>query len=234
MTNRPTLTALILLLIALPASGEPPPGIHVSGRGTLEVAPDMGYVSLHARREGEDATTLKAELDEVVREVLRLAGRLDVAERDVTATAVSITPRYRRRADETVVDGLIATRSISITLRDLGAFGDLLNGALTLGINNVDPIRLDTSQREQLEDEALALAMEDARREAGRVAAGFTVNLGAVSDVQVGMHAPRPVEAARGAMALMADGGSDFSPGVIRIERSLEATFAILGTAESR
>jgi uncharacterized protein YggE len=223
------LALLSLVLLAGPSWADVNTGIHVNGRGTIEVAPDMGYVRLHARREGNDAEVLKAALDEVVREVLRLTRRLDIEERDVTATAVTINPRYRRRDNESVVDGLIAVRTISITLRDLDRFGDLLNESLALGINNLDPIRMDSSRREDLENEALALAMVDAQQEATRVAEGFSVTLGSVTDVHVGAHSVRPTERVM-ATAAMRDGGGDFSPGLLRIERSIQATFAILGS----
>jgi len=218
--------AVLLCVTGLPARADMPAGIHVSGRGTLEVEPDMGYVQLQARKEGMDAGSLKRDLDKIVRDVLTLSKRLGIAERDVTATAVSINPRYQRRDDEMVVSGLTASRSIQVTLRDLDRFGDLLNGALDLGINNLDPIRLDTSERAALEDRALALAMEDATREATQVAAGFGVALGAVSDVSVEQHSAQPKEMRM--MAMADTGGGDFSPGVITIERFVMATFSII------
>jgi uncharacterized protein YggE len=223
-----SIVACLALATSLPAAAEIPPGIHVSGRGSLEVEPDMGYVSLHVRREGTSAASLKQEVDGVVGEVLERLGRLQIAERDVTATALSINPRYRRRADEMVVEGLIATRTVNVTLRELDRFGDLLRESLAAGVNNLDPIRLDTSRREELEDEALELAMADAKREAARVAAGFSVTPGPVSDVQVGSHSPRPVLQETAAMAMRADSSMPISPGVIRIERFVQATFAIM------
>jgi len=216
---------LMLMLISQSLAADPLNGIHVTGRGTLEIPPDMGYVTLNVRREGSSAETLKSELDAVVREVLALTRRLSIAARDVTATAVRINPRHRRRDNETVVDGLVATRTINVTLRDLDRFGDLLNESLALGINNVQPMRLDSSERDELEDQALDLAMEDARQEAARIAAGFSVPLGPVTNVQASGHSPRPQEFVRA--AAMADSGGDFSAGVIRIERSLQVTFAI-------
>lgn len=216
---------LLMAALSTTAAAETPVGIHVSGRGTLDVAPDMGQVVLHVRREGTRASALKAELDEVVAAVLKLTRTLQIEQRDVTATALSITPRYQRRDNESVVEGLVASRQIEITLRDLDRYGDLLNESLALGVNNTDPIRLDSSERATLEDQALELAMADARAEAGKIAAGFEVQLGPVTDVQVGSHSPRP-EALR-SMA-MDSGSSDFSPGVIRIERFITATFAIL------
>lgn len=208
---------------AVPPS--PAGGIHVYGQGTLELEPDMGRVQFHVRREGSEADVLTAELNRVVATVIDLAKQFGIEERDIQATSLSITPRYQRRGDETVVDGLIATRSIDLLLKDLSVFPALLGEALASGVNNVDPIRLDSSERTAREDEALTLAMEDAKAEAARVAAGFDVQLGPVSDVQVGAHSPRP-EAAMRAVAF-ADGGGGFNTGVIRIERSVNVTFSI-------
>jgi uncharacterized protein YggE len=226
-----TLFAFVITLFTLLGSGcteaaQPGSngGIQVSGQGTLEVAPDMGRVSLHVRREGPDAALLTDTLNTVVADLIALAKKLGIAERDITATALSINPRYRRRGDETVADGVVASRSMELVLRDLDKFIELMNEALALGANNVDPIRVDTSEREALEDEALSLAMEDAKAEAARVADGFGVTLGPVTSVTVGAHSPRP-EAMR-AMSY-ADSAPAFSAGLIRIDRTLNATFAI-------
>jgi len=214
-----------LVLVSAPAFAQIE-GIHVSGHGSVEVEPDMGHVQLHVRREGPNAADLGKELDDVVRAILELAKELGIDQRDVTAAAISINPRHRRRNDEMVVDGLIATRTIALKLRDLDRFGTLMNRSLSLGVNNVDPIRLDTSRRDELENQALELAMNDAQAEAGRVANGFSIALGPVIDVQVGGHAPRPQAA--GAMLMRESSGMGaFSPGVIRIDRYVQATYAI-------
>ena len=199
-------------------------GIQVSGQGSIEAVPDMGRVTLHVRREGSDAAALTATLNQVTADLIAMAGKLGIADRDITATALTISPRYRRRGDETVADGVVASRSMELLLRDLDRFIDLMNQALALGANNVEPIRLDTSQRQALEDQALELAMADAKAEAGRVADGFGVQLGPVTSVVVGAHSPRP-EAMR---SMMADSAASFSAGVIQINRTLSATFTIV------
>jgi uncharacterized protein YggE len=125
-----------------------------------------------------------------------------------------------------VVDGLIATRTIALKLRKLDRFGALMSRSLALGVNNVDPIRLDTSRREELENQALELAMTDAQAEAERVAKGFSIALGDVIDVQIGGHAPRPQAAGAMLMRESSTAGA-FSPGIIRIDRYVQATFAI-------
>ncbi len=201
-------------------------GIHVNGQGTLEVEPDMGTLRLHARREGNEAPVLTVQLNDVVARVIDLAKRFGIEDRDIQATSLSITPRYQRRGDETVVEGLIATRSVDLTLKDLTRFPELLSEALASGVNNVDPIRLDSSRRADLEDQALTLAMADAKTEAARVAAGFDVVLGPVTEVHVGSHSPRPEAVMRSAAFADSSAGS-FSTGVITIERSVNVTFSI-------
>ncbi len=198
-------------------------GIQVSGQGTIEVVPDIGSVTLHVRREGSDAAALTGTLNEITANLIRMAQELGIEDRDITATALAINPRYRRRGDETVADGVVASRSMVLVLRDLDTFIELMNQALALGANNVEPIRLDTSEREALENQALTLAMEDAKAEAARVADGFGVRLGPVTNVIVGAHSPRPEM-----RAMMADSAPSFSAGVIQISRSLSATFEIL------
>ncbi len=205
-------------------------GIHVSGQGSLEVEPDMGYVSMHVRREGSDPAELRRDIDKVVRAILKLVRNLKIAESDVTTAALSINPRYRRRDSETVVDGVIATQTILITLRDLDLFGRLLNRSLAEGVNNVDPIRLDTSRRVELENQALEVAMKDAREEAARVALGLDLRLGQALNVQVVSHSPRPQMAL---MEMRSAGNSDtFNPGLIRVQRNVQVTFAIDSTSQ--
>ena len=231
MTSRSALLSFAIALLAILGSGcteaaQPTVngGISVNGQGSIEVEPDMGRVTLHVRREGEDGSALTQSLNQVTADLIALAQEFGIDKRDITATALSISPRYRRRGEETVTDGVVASRNVTLTLRDLDRFMDLMNQALALGANNVEPIRLDTSKREQLENQALSLAMEDAKAEAARVADGFGVSLGAVTSVVVGAHSPRP-EAMR---SMMAESAATFSAGVIQINRSLSATFAIL------
>ncbi len=70
-------------------------GIHVSGRGEVEVVPDMARFSLEINRQGQDAVALKKEMDAVTAKVLQLTERLKIDRKDVTAAMVNIQPNYR-------------------------------------------------------------------------------------------------------------------------------------------
>ena len=226
------LPAILFCVVALSLLGcavSPPlqaaEGIRVSGNGAVETIPDMGTLQLHARREGNDPAALEQELGEVVSALLELSRKLGIEETDVTATAVRITPRYRRRGEDNVVEGVVASRSVTIILRDLSQFSDLLQQALAIGINNVDPMSLDSSIRRELEAAALELAMADAIRKADQVAAGFAVKRGSVIDVDVSGHHAAPMMAMQ---EMRADSSTPLAPGVIRINSQVRATFAII------
>ena len=123
-----------------------------------------------------------------------------------------------------MIDGVRASRTIGVILRDLELYGELMNGALELGVNSISGTQLDTSDRDALEIQALELAMVHAREEAGRVANGFGVRSGAVLDVRVGAASARPQMAMR---TMESSAGDDFSAGQILIQRDVQATFAI-------
>ena len=218
------LSLLIVSQLAAALAHAQAQGIHVSGRGVLQVEPDMARLTLQVTREGQDATALKQGIDKVTREVLELTRSLEIAREDVTAAVVNIQPRYRRTNAASVIDGVRASRTISIVLRDLERYGDLMNAALTLGVNSISGTQLDTSKREDLEHQALDLAMANAREEARRVAAGFGVRSGTVLDVHVGTQSIRPQMAMR---LESSAGGGDFSAGQIEVQRTVQATFAI-------
>lgn len=201
-------------------------GLHVTGSGEVRAVPDMARVNLEVRREGEDASVLKAQLDEVSSEVLELARNMGIDRRDVTAAAISIRPRYRPSDQGAQVEGLTATRSIQLVLKNLADIGEVINGALERGVNGIAGIQLDLSNRSELERKALDLAIDDAKDEALRAARRFGVALGELIDASIDQHQVRPLMM-EAMTARTADSGSDFSPGEISIRRSVRSTFAL-------
>ena len=225
----PAVTALagaLLVLAAGAAQAAPPPnGIHVSGVGEVQVVPDMARLTLEVRREGEDAAALKRELDDVTEAILALTDEMDIERRDVTAAAVNVYPRYQRRDDEQVPAGVVASRTVEVTLRDLEAMGTLINGALERGANGVNGVALDASNRPELERRALDLAIDDAVRTARQMAERFEVGLGPLVDASSSSHSAEPVRM----MSMMENRSAkdSFAPGEMTIRRDVQATFGI-------
>jgi uncharacterized protein len=220
------LTAVWLGVGATAAAAEQPRGIAVTGAGEVLVVPDMARVSLEVRREGQDAAAMKSTLDQVTAEVLAFTERLNIPRRDVTAAAVNIYPRYRHHPTEQPrVDGIIAVRTIEVTLRDLAQIGELINGALERGVNGVSGVQLDAQNRIELERQALDLAIDDAVREARQVARRFEVGVGPLLHAATSQHHVRPLMMEAAAMRTVAK--DSFEPGELTIRREVQATFDI-------
>jgi len=223
----PAVAALALLALAGSAvqADEAPNGIRVTGVGEVQVVPDMARLTLEVRREGEDAAALKEELDDVTEAMRELTDELDIERRDVTAAAVNIYPRYQRRDDEQVPAGVIASRTVEVTLRDLEDMGALINGALSRGANGVNGVALDASNRPELERRALDLAIDDAVRTARQMAERFEVGLGPLVDASSASHSVEPVRM----MSMMESRSAkdSFAPGEMTIRRDVQATFGI-------
>lgn len=219
-------TVPLLWGVAEMAQGADNLGIHVNGRGEVLVEPDMVRVTLQVNRQGRDARALKKELDDITAQVLKLTDKLKVDRKDVTAAMVNIAPNYRYENNRQTMDGVTASRTISVTLREIDRIGTLMNDALELGINSVGGVQLDVSNRVELEQQALTAAIEDAKAEAARIAQEFGVRVAGVLNVEAGRHSVRP-QMAR--MSVQSDAQESFSPGEIVIARDVRATFGIGG-----
>jgi len=220
------LAVLAALLPAFALAAEAITGVHVYGVGEVRVVPDMARVTLEVRREGTDAAALKSQLDEVTAAVLELTRELDIAERHVTAAAVNIYPRYRPHDQDQEPDGVIASRTIEVTVEDLEQLGELINGALERGANGVRGVELDATDKRALEMKALDLAIDDAVQEARRMAERFGVELGPLKDATATTHSAQPMMRME-AMADRAAAADSFAPGEMTIRRDVQATFSI-------
>lgn len=204
---------------------EPGGGIRVQGVGEVAVMPDLARVHLEVRREGADATDLMRQLDAVVGAVLERARAEGVDSGDVLAAAVSLYPRQRQDGDAMIQDGVIASRSIAITVRDLARLPGLVNAVIGLGINGINGIELDVADRATHEQAALDRAIDAAMAEAARVAERFGVAVGTLRAADTaGSAGPGPFMRME---ALAAAAPNSFAPGTLRIRREITARFAI-------
>lgn len=206
---RALLLSLALTVPALAAADGLPssPYIQVSGRGELQVAPDMAYVPLSIEKTSLDAKAAREDVEARAAKVIALARQLQIADKDIDAPSVTVYPEYdwvveksgsgsgteSRRVRK--LTGQHVTRSVMLTLRDLDHYGELVDGLFAAGITDLGNVVMDRSDRRALEQKARALAVGDAHDRAAGLAQSAGVNLGAVYSIteQGGNYAPRPM-----------------------------------------
>lgn len=224
---------LTLLPVAAGADGLPSaPYIEVSGHGELHVAPDLAYVNLTLEKTSMDAKAARADVESRAAKVIALARRLGIAEKDIKAPAVTVYPQYEWHQTPSgdgkqVLVGQHVTRSISLTLRDLSRYGALADGLFAAGVTRLDNVVPDRGDRDQLQLQALAQAVQDAHGKAEALAAAAGVTPGAVYRIseQEGSRGPRPMMMA----AARSAGGQEpeFLSGEIEIDADVAAYYLI-------
>lgn len=176
-------TALCALLASASAAGaeaERPRTISVSGQGEIQAEPDRALVSLGVESRKLKMEDARAEVTKTVDAVLKLTRDLKIDQKYVRTARVNIQPEYNwdNNARERNLIGYFVSRQIEVDLRDLDKLGQLLEKSFDLGVNQVGDPRLDSSKRRDLEREALAKAVADAKLNAEAVAKAAGARIG--------------------------------------------------------
>ena len=181
-------TALIILTSLLLAScatlGSPNGTIRVSGSARVEIEPDMATFSFtvteraETTREAQERANVNVQCAYWI-----LTDNYGIDARDIATTYMNISPEYSWTDGKQVLQGQRATQTISVTLRDLEALGNVLDSLSEISGISVGSISLDSSVRSDSLSSARALAMEDARARAEDYAAAEGLKVGGVSSV---------------------------------------------------
>ncbi len=221
--------ALISLMAGSVALADERTGeIAVNGRGEVQLVPDQAALQLTLSRSGPEVGSLRESLDEMVAALLKQLAGLQIYERDIASTRINIQPvyRYDQKLQKRVSEGYEVSRTVSLTLRDLELLEKVIAGATDLGVNNISPPVLSSSEREQAYRDALALAVLQARERAEVIAAAANVTLADVISVNAGDAPNYPVPVARVALASDAE-GSRYQPGEMTVVASVSVVFEL-------
>jgi len=232
----------LLLAAAVRADGLPSsPYIQVSGHGDFQVAPDMAYVFLSIEKTSLDAKAARADVEGRAAKVIALARKLGIADKDIDAPSVTVYPEYEWVVEKSSISaagdsrrvrkltGQHVTRAITLTLRDLAGYGELVDGLFEAGVTDLGNVSMDRSDRDALQQKARALAVSDARNRAAGLAQSAGVTLGSVYSIteQGGGYAPRPMAMARAASMGAAPAAPEYLNGKIEISADLTVFYLI-------
>jgi uncharacterized protein YggE len=223
--------ALLLTTSVCAVADEPARTITVSGNGVARVEPDRATVSMSIVAREPTVAAAQKSAAEVAGKVLDLADRLDVDLDRIDTTGASVRPNYvwNRQKEEQELRGYIAERQIVVQLDDLEQLGEVIEGAVEAGVNQVSPPQLDSSRRKAAYREALKAAAADAKSNAEQLAATLGARLGRVMSIQAGTKSPRPPvpTVAMRAMAAEADAFASYNPANLDFEAVVTVVFEL-------
>ena len=234
-------TGLLLAAAAPPALAQPAGAeaeamfrtttLSLSAEGEAKVAPDLARISLGVTNQAATAAeAVRANAGQMGRVVaaLRSAG-VGVGERDIRTAQLSINPQYAyEQGSPPRLTGYQATNQVTVTARDLGKLGAILDAPVAAGANAAGGASFDLADRRPVEDEARLAAVKalQAKAELYARATGYRI----VRLVSLGEGAayggpPPPVPMARS----LAEGVpvTPVSPGEMTIQETVTGLFEL-------
>jgi uncharacterized protein YggE len=234
MYTKALLVAGILALCAAANAAEPAPRtVTVAGQGEIQAEPDKAIVNLGIESRRPKLEEARAEVAKTVEAALKLTRDMKIDQKYVRATRINVQPEYNwdNNARERNLIGYYVSRQIEVDLRDLDKLGQLLERAVDLGINQVSEPQLDSSKRRELEREALAKAVQDARLNAEVVAKAAGARLGAPRTISASSgFVPPPVPYQKRTMTAMAesDTASTYQSGEMSFTGNVQVEYDLI------
>jgi uncharacterized protein YggE len=169
-----------VLSTASAAEEERPRIVSVSGQGEVQAEPDQAIVTLGIESRKPRLEDARSDVTKAVDAVLKLTRDLKIDQKYVRATRINVQPEYNwdANAKERNLIGYFVSRQVEVDLRDLDKLGTLLEKATDLGVNQMGDPRLESSKRRDLEREALAKAVQDARLNAEAIGKAAGAKIG--------------------------------------------------------
>ena len=211
--------------------------ISVSGQGEVLVVPDIGTFTFSAIAEAETAATAQdtaATQHNAIVNYLREAG---VVESDIKMLSYDLYPRYQfldivreGGARERELIGYEVRQTVEVLVRDTEQAGELLVGAGERGASNISNLRFTIDDESVYQDEARALAIQDAQARAEQLATELGLRIVRVLDFYEDNYSSMPFMARSAMTADMAMESAtvpDLPVGENTVESRVTVTFEV-------
>lgn len=145
----------------------------VFGVGEVYTTPDRAQVTLGVEIQHSDLQEAKRQNDEAVKKVFELAQQLKIKQENVKADYIWIMPRYDGKEVAYTVQ-----RNVTFVLTDLSIFDQFIQLAVESGANRVTQVEFLSSDLNAKKQEAMILALKNAKEKAQLMAAELGLKVG--------------------------------------------------------
>ena len=178
-----------------------PPIISVNGDGFVEVAPDRAIISVGVVTREKNPSEVQNLNAQAAKSVIDSITGLGIERKNISTGNYSFNPIYRYNDGKNFLEGYEATNSVTISVDDLNLVGKIIDAALSHGANQVNSLNFGLRDKKIHENEAIRLAIADARRKAEVAASALGKTIVGVRNVSINSSSvitPRNAKLARG------------------------------------
>lgn len=220
----------ILLCASWAYAEEYPRTISVTGYGEVEVTPDTANLSLGFRSMDADLVKAKDEMTKKMDALIDALKQFSISEKDIQATQLYIYPSYATTDGKTTLQGYDVSRTITVVFTDLAKADAILDATIKAGANTFNGLSFSYSKEDELKNDALLKAVQNAKNQADYLAARFDVKRGKAYQISTSQQYYGVRTENMAAMKAEADtgGGQGYTPGKIKITAQVNASFYIV------
>ncbi|MCC6934101.1 MAG: SIMPL domain-containing protein [Candidatus Yanofskybacteria bacterium] len=154
--------------------------ITVSGTGTVRAVPDIAVADLAISVEGSTAASAQTEANRRSKMAIDYLKKAGIDEKDIKTSGYNIYPQYDYADGRTRIRGYQVTQSITVKIRDMDTTNTILDKVVDAGVNQVNSLRFEIDEPDQLKSEARAKAIADADAKAQELKRQLGVRLGKI------------------------------------------------------
>ena len=158
--------------------------IITSGSGLVSVSDNMAELRLQLQAINRDSAVAKENVDSRVNDFIRALKRIGIEKTDVIAPSLRLSPNYEYINQKQRFTGFRADRSVTVTINDLEQLNELMDTALDSGIDQIGQLQLSVRDKEQHQQQARELAIEDSKRKASALAQAYGAELGPIIQIR--------------------------------------------------
>jgi len=198
-----SVTLLLMMIICGTCFAEEiqPPIISVSGEGIVEAKPDRATISVGVVTRAKNPSEVQNLNAKTASSVINSIVAQGIERKNISTGNYNFNPVYRHLDNgKRVLEGYEASNSVTIIVDDLNLVGKIIDVALNHGANHVDSLNFGLRNKTAYQDEALHLAVLDAKRKAEIVVRALGKTIISVRSVSINSNsvsAPRNYKLAR-------------------------------------
>lgn len=235
--NKSAVCLLITLLFLASActtnvvmqSSEHVNAVSVQGVAEFEETPDLAKIRFRIETRGfnvKEAQKQNKDLANTVVDALKKAG---VKDSEIETKDYRIERWQEWTRNEMADKGYRVSHALTVSTKNLGAVGELLDVGVIAGVNLVESIsfQLSDEKEKQVKSNALSTAARNAKEKAEALAQGSGVSLGKVRSISENSFVVLPYERFDMAMTVKAEAPTPISPESVRVNAHVSVVYEL-------
>jgi uncharacterized protein len=206
------------------------PHLSTIGTASIDATPDIATITIEVNYIAKNAVDAKQKVDKRITQYFDFLGKNGIEQKDINAANLSTQAEYDYQNGASQLKGFRAVRQVQVTVREIGKLNQLLDGALKLGLNEIQAIKLGVAKPSNYREQVRKKAIQNAILIATSLAEGFNVKLGPIYSIRYqgdNDQSPLPVMFLRAENASVSTPSQTYQQPSIHFKDQVEVVFGL-------